>query len=25
MVWAEKCPAAKRGKVEIRCSAMDSL
>lgn len=22
LVWAEKCPAAKRGKVEIRASAM---
>lgn len=22
LVWAEKCPAAKTGKVEIRCSAM---
>ncbi|MGB0504808.1 MAG: YciI family protein [Pikeienuella sp.] len=25
MVWAEKCPAAKSGKVEIRASALDGL
>jgi len=25
MVWAEKCPAAKHGKIEIRASAMDSV
>ena len=25
MAWAEKCPAAKTGKVEIRASAMNSV